>query len=75
MDDKRLTRIEDKLDSISTTLAANTESLTYHIKRTDMLEAELKPIRSRMDMVMGAAKLIAMAGVLVALVEAIRMFK
>jgi archaellum component FlaC len=71
MDDKRLERIESKLDatnshlsSIDVTLASQHESLKYHIKRTELLEAELKPIKKHVDMVAGAFKLIGLTAAL-----------
>ncbi len=71
MDDKKLDRIEEKLDttnqhlaSIDTTLAVQAEQLKEHIKRTALLEQELKPIKKHVDMVSGAMKLITILGVL-----------
>lgn len=82
MDDKRLGRIEGKLDQtnaelakINITLAAQHVSLVDHIRRTAILESELKPVKTRMDMIVGAIKLITVAGVLVGLIDAIRLFK
>jgi uncharacterized coiled-coil protein SlyX len=50
-EDKRLDRIEMKLDkldgtldTIKTTLIRNTDSLEYHIKRTNLLEESLKEV-------------------------------
>lgn len=81
-DDQKLIRIEDKIDgihdkisAIDTTLAAQHESLKHHIKRTDMLEAELKPIRKHVDMVSGALKFIGIIAALVAIIEFIRSIK
>lgn len=53
MEDTRLERVEEKIDKIlehtadiNITLAKQEEQLTYHIKRTDLLEAQLEPIKS-----------------------------
>ena len=66
MDDKRLERVEVKIDDlddqlnyISTTLAAQHESLREHIRRTTMIEEELKPIRRHVYMINGGLILLA----------------
>lgn len=81
-DDKRLERVEDKVDgiakdvsAINSTLSAQHESLKEHIRRTELLEAELKPVKRHVDMVSGAIKAITVAGAIIALIEAIRLFK
>ncbi len=55
MSDDRLERIENKLDKvvdeigiIKTTLAVNTDSLVHHIKRTDLLQTEMGPMRDHL---------------------------
>jgi len=52
MDETRAQRIEDKLDKIADTLtdhavthARNTTSLEDHIRRTELLEEALKPLK------------------------------
>lgn len=40
----KLDKIEDRLDSIDKTLIKNTESLEYHIKRTDLLQEQVKTL-------------------------------
>lgn len=82
MDDKRLERIEAKVDDISehlgsidSTLAAQHVSLREHIRRTALLESELKPIKSHVDRVSGAIKMLGLVGTILAIIEAIRMFK
>lgn len=53
-DDHRISRIENKLDSISdrignidVTLAAQHESLKEHIRRTSLLEEAVKPLTAQ----------------------------
>lgn len=65
MDDKRLERVEDKIDalnahlsSIDSTLAAQHVSLAEHIKRTSILEEEMKPVKEHVAMVHGVLKFI-----------------
>jgi archaellum component FlaC len=63
--DERIIRIEDKIDkvvehigSIDSTLAAQHVSLKEHMRRTELLEQEIEPIKAHVDMVSGAVKLI-----------------
>lgn len=74
----RLIRIEDKLDkvsdklgSIDSTLAAQHVSLEMHIKRTDLLEAQIEPIKKHVAMIQGALKLIGLVSVAAGVVEGI----
>ncbi len=76
MDDKRLERIEDKIDSlvskvasIDVTLAKQHESIKHHIKRTDLLEAEVKPIKTHVDRVSGAMKFLGLSAMLIGVYE------
>lgn len=78
MDDKRLTRIEEKIDdtndhlaSIDITLSAQHVSLKDHIRRTAILEAEIKPIRKHVDMMNGALKLAGIIALLIGIIEGI----
>jgi len=66
MDEKRLERIEIKVDDINdhlgqinVTLAAQHESLKSHIRRTAIIEDELKPIRRHVYMINGGLILLA----------------
>lgn len=65
MSDSRLERIEQKLDdtnehlaSIDATLAAQHESLKAHMRRTELLESEMKPVKEHVAMIQGVLKLI-----------------
>lgn len=76
MDDKRLERIENKLDdsnehlaSIDITLAAQAVSLRDHIRRTALLEAELKPIKRHVNRVEGGLKALSIIVMIVAIME------
>lgn len=79
--DTKFKRIEDKLDKIvdtqttqAVTLARLTTSVEDHIKRTNILEEKVEPISKHVSMVEGAAKLIALVGILATIIEAIHMF-
>ena len=78
MDEKRAQRIEDKLDSIVTSLASqnavlathsllhsqNSKDLEHHIKRTDLLEDSLKPLKQTDSAIRFTLKAIAYAATL-----------
>lgn len=79
-DDKRIERIETKIDdiadhlsSIDITLSAQHISLKEHIRRTTLLEQELRPVKKHVMMVEGAFKLIGIMAAIAAIYEAIRM--
>ncbi len=65
MDTKRLERVEDKLDkvvdsisNINVTLAKQSVILEEHVKRSTMLEDQMKPIKKHVDLVNAAFKLL-----------------
>lgn len=77
-DDKRLERIELKVDdlgdhltSIDITLAAQHVSLREHIKRSNMLEAKMAPIEKHVAMVSGALKLLGVLATIFAILQAL----
>lgn len=72
MSDTKIDRIENKIDrvserlsSIDSTLSAQHVSLVEHIKRTEMLEAQVEPIKSSVAMAEGALKFLALLALLV----------
>ncbi len=76
VDDKRLSRIEIKLDDISdhlssidSTVAAQHVSLRDHIRRTAILEKEVVPLKKSVNQAYGALKLITLLVAIAALVE------
>ena len=77
-DDKRLVRIEDKLDSLSvhlgaidTTLALQHESLKQHMRRSDLLERKLEPVEKHVTFVQNIMKFGAGAGILASIVSTV----
>ena len=65
MDDKRLDRIESKVDkvhdsiaSIDSTLASQHISLKEHIRRTEILEAEVRPIKDHVAFMQAILRLV-----------------
>lgn len=76
MDDKRLERIEKKLDDVAThlssidvTLGKQHISLKEHIKRTAILETEIAPIKKHVYMMQGALALIAGSGAILGILK------
>lgn len=75
--DVKLDRIESKIDkqserinSIDVTLAEQHISLKEHMRRTSLLEEQLKPIQSHVDMTTAILKIIAVLGGITATVAA-----
>lgn len=78
MSDERLNRIEDKIDnlndkvgSIDRTLAEQHISLKEHIKRTNLLEAEIKPLKVQVNKAQGALMALTIISILVTIVKVV----
>lgn len=77
-DDKRLERIEEKVDTVldrlasqESILAAQHESLKSHMRRTEILESVVVPMNKERYMVKGGIKLIAAILVTSAAIEGV----
>lgn len=51
---EQLEKINGRLGSIDTTLAVNTSSLQEHMRRTAIIEGDLKPIKAHVSRIDGA---------------------
>ena len=78
MEDPRIIRIEDKIDklvdhigSIDVTLAKQHVSLVEHIKRTALLEEEIKPLKERNSIINAALKILGSLAVVVTFVATV----
>lgn len=78
-EDKRLERIEVKLDDVSDHIAAidvtmgqQHISLKEHIRRTNMLEQEMKPLRKHVIMVEGFFKILGILASVAVIAECIK---
>lgn len=78
MNETRLERIEDKLDAISERLASIDRTLDkqhgqleYHIKRTNLLEDEIKPIREHVIFIRGLIKFLGVLALLAGIYKAL----
>ena len=52
--EEKLDRIDRRIDSIDKHLAVYNTQLKFHIKRTDMLEQEIKPLKAGLIKAQGA---------------------
>lgn len=72
---KRLDRIESSIHSIDKTLAINTEHLSEHMRRTALIEHELRPVVKHVEQMRGAVKLLGVLALLATIVSAWLIFK
>ena len=63
--DRKLEKIDERIDSIDKHLAVYNSQLRFHIKRTDMLEEELKPFKSSLIKAQGAIMFIGLLATVV----------
>lgn len=78
MSEQKLERIENKLDrlvdqqgEIGVHIAEIKKDLKYHIKRTDLLEADVKPIKKHVSNVHAILKLVGMLSLLAGVAEGV----
>ena len=70
--DDKIDKLHERIDSVDKTLIQQHEQLTYHIKRTDILESRVAPVEKYATMLSGAMKF---AAALAAIVGALIKFK
>ena len=63
--DRKLEKIDERIDSIDKHLAVYNSQLRFHIKRTDMLEEELKPLKSSLIKAQGAIMFIGLLATII----------
>lgn len=73
--DAKLDKLDSRLDSIDITLARQCDSLEMHIKRTDLLEEEVKPLRKFMLQILGVGKFLALVSLILTIIATICRFK
>lgn len=71
---KKLEQSDARLNSIDVTLAKQHVSLTEHIRRTEILESEVRPIKHHVSMVQGAIKFIGLLSTAFAIALAVKSF-
>lgn len=70
-----LKKIDNRLDSVDTKLAVYNEQLKIHIKRTELLEQDLHPIKEHVQQVKGAGKLVGLLALLSTILATILVLK
>lgn len=63
--------ISETINNINVTLAVNTDQLTQHIKRTNLLEAQIQPLKKHVNMVEGGFKALGFISLLLGIAVAI----
>lgn len=71
--DEKLDKIHVRLGNIDSTLGAQHVSIVEHIRRTRLLEDQIRPIQKHVSMVEGAVKLIGLVSMVAVIVEAIHL--
>ncbi len=70
----KIDKVLERIGSIDVTLAEQHVVLKEHVRRTELLESALEPVKRHVNMVNGGVKLITLTGVIAAILEAIHMF-
>lgn len=63
--------MDKRLDSIDITLAKQAKDLEYHIKRTDLLQDEMKPIKEHVTLVKASIKIIMGIGAVIGFIAGV----
>lgn len=75
MDDKidnKLEKIDGRLDELTVTSSQHEQTLVEHVRRTEILEMELKPIKDHVALVGAVGKILGALGALVGLALGIK---
>ncbi len=64
----KITVVDQRINSIDITLAAQHSQLVEHIKRTAILERELKPVNKHVQQMQGAGKLLGLLALIASIV-------
>ncbi len=67
----RLDKIDDRLDESNATHVRNTTTLEHHVRRTDLLEAQIAPLQTHVAVVAALGKTFALVGTLVGILVGI----
>ena len=70
--EEKLDRIDERLDSLDKNMAVNNTLLEYHIKRTNMLEEEVKPLKGHVLKAQGVLVFIGVLSTIVAVAVSVR---
>lgn len=68
----KIDKIDERLDEIDKHLAVYNNQLEIHIKRSELLEQDIKPIKAHIYQVKGAGILLALLSTIVGLIAAVK---
>lgn len=68
---EKLDKLDERLDNVDKTLIRNTASLEEHIRRTEILEAEMEPVKTHVAQVSGIVKFIILLSSAAGIIQAI----
>tara|TARA_B100000029_G_scaffold52851_1_gene47958 strand:+ start:2341 stop:2592 length:252 start_codon:yes stop_codon:yes gene_type:complete len=66
--DRKLEKIDERIDNIDKHLAVYNAQLRFHIKRTDLLESEVKPLKIHLHKVNGILTFVGILATVVTIV-------
>lgn len=69
--EEKLDKLDNRLDGVHVTLVKQHSSLAEHMRRTELLENALIPVKEQQAQIIGAGKLVAMLGVIASIVSLI----
>lgn len=69
--DTKVDALDSRLDDINVTLTRNTDSLELHMRRTEILENEVAPLKKHVSMMNAFAKIITFAALLAGLLKTV----
>jgi len=69
--DEKLEKIDERIDSIDKHLAVYNSQLRFHIKRTDMLERDIEPLKIHLNKTHGILTFIGVIATVITVVVAI----
>jgi flagellar motor component MotA len=72
--EQKINKLDERLDSIDVNLAVYNEQLKEHIRRTELLEEDVSPIKEHVSEVRGFIKLISAAAAILGIVAAVKPF-
>lgn len=68
----KLDKIDSRLDKVDVHLAVYNSQLKDHIRRTELLEQEIKPIKSHVALMNSVAKILIFLSILVGIIKNMR---
>ena len=72
--ESKVDKLDNRADKVDVHLAVYNEQLKDHIRRTELLENEVHPIKDHVSKVHGALKLVASIGIITAIIKLLQSF-